>query len=58
MNNLPLQAKAVQRSPSISSISQGVAPSGIACTLCQLGCSALSGTAQQVCLAACAATVC
>ncbi|MNL74670.1 hypothetical protein D3C87_2003450 [compost metagenome] len=58
MNNLPLQAKAVQRSPSISAISQGVAPSGIACTLCQMGCSALSGTAKQLCLMACNATVC
>ncbi|MBW3507774.1 MULTISPECIES: hypothetical protein [Janthinobacterium] len=58
MNNLPLQAKAVQRSPSISAISQGVAPSGITCTLCKAACGALSGTAQQLCLMACNATVC
>jgi|GEM_PF-5606270 len=36
----------------------GVTSSGIACTICQMGCSALSGTAQAVCMAACNATVC
>lgn len=36
----------------------GVTNSGIACTLCQLGCSALSGSKQAACLAVCNATVC
>jgi len=32
--------------------------SGLPCTLCKMGCSALSGIAQQLCLSACDITVC
>lgn len=35
-----------------------VEASGIACTICMAGCSALAGLAKQACQAACHATVC
>ena len=57
--NLPNQSKPVSRNKIVNvSKPNQVQPSGIACTLCQMGCSSLSGIAQQVCLAGCNATVC
>lgn len=55
---MPIQAKPVLRTASIQKNDHGVTASGIACTLCMAGCSALSGMAQTLCQAACNATVC
>jgi hypothetical protein len=57
--NLPNQSKPVSRNKIVNeSKPNQVQPSGIACTLCMAGCSALSGIAKTLCQAACNATVC
>jgi hypothetical protein len=55
---LPNQAQPVSHVVSTTSVEQGVEQSGIACTICKLGCDALAPTPKALCLAACASTVC
>lgn len=56
---LPTQASPVSRQASHAKYdAEGVAASGIACTLCQMACNQLSGTAKDLCLLACNNTVC
>ena len=52
-----MQRKVAHRSSRTKSRG-GVRSSGIACTICQMGCDALSGTAKQLCQMGCNATVC
>jgi hypothetical protein len=56
-NLMPKQAAPVSTSGGFM-VEAGVTESGIACTICQTGCSLLSGLKKTLCEAACSATVC
>lgn len=51
------QRRVAHRSPR-TKVRGGVANSGFACTICQLGCDQLSGIAKTLCQTACNNTVC
>jgi hypothetical protein len=57
--NLPRQSPPVMRNVTTASLLKtGVEASGIACTLCHMGCDHLSGMAKTLCNLACDHTVC
>ncbi len=56
---MPTQSAPVSRTTiNNSQTNSGVTASGIACTICKAGCSALPFPADIACKAACNATVC
>lgn len=59
MMRLPNQSPPVMRSVSNAAmLKTGIEASGIACTLCHMGCNALPEPARTVCNLACDHTVC
>lgn len=56
---MPIQSPPVQRNVSTARLTKsGIEASGIACTICHAGCSALPEPAKSLCNLACDHTVC
>jgi hypothetical protein len=55
---LPKQVAPISRQAAGTSPQHQINASGIACSLCKMACSHLSGLKQQLCLLACDHTVC
>lgn len=56
--NLPIQSQPVMRNVSTAAFSGGMEASAVICNIACAGCSALSGIAKTVCLAAAKAAGC